>query len=613
MSLVFLPRQMVVDTAGNPRVGLKVNVYQSGTTTPITTYSDAGFTTPNTNPVVSDANGFLPAIYINPAVNSTYKFTITDANDVLIYSEDNIPALGFTASDVGATLYPRSAGEIAASVTPSDYRYPVGHVHRYGASGDGSTNDLTAVTRAFSVLVQEGGGKIEFAEGRTYNLGTIADASAILIEIEGLENCTIEGNGAELLTNTTVQSSSAIPKIIEITDPNRLVFRNLRFRDTGTDTSVDTRGPRCLSFTASGASDCGDIVLENVVATDMVQLFDTFFTAASTGRVRNISLVNCRATDCYYGIACREQGDYLSAVNFVAENCRRAYFAYGVTGHDVDLKISHDGVSPGANACVLVKRFVFDTKCIKIRASFHGTCTEYGGFVVLETQPTSGTAPALIDDVDIDLHLSDATLEIDTIPVRIRAYNEAGVLQSTTDDRFDRISIRGNFGAWLPSTATNPILIESTQNSEGRLSIGADLFDAFMRQAQQFPGFAVRVGPNKELRTKYGDITASAMTIPLSDYDGEAFALKVRAYMLDSEDATSGQNATYREDMLIGYNASGGGVTLQVTQNLLTVYQGTPETITYAGSDENVTLTFSNYSGAAALARVEVEHLRAFL
>lgn len=54
-------------------------------------------------------------------------------------------------STIGSYLYPRTAAEIGAGITPTQYHYPELNVKRYGATGDGSTDDITAITNALTV------------------------------------------------------------------------------------------------------------------------------------------------------------------------------------------------------------------------------------------------------------------------------------------------------------------------------------------------------------------------------------------------------------------------------------------------------------------------------
>ena len=51
------PKFQAFDSNGDPLSGGLVYTYESGTTTPKTTYSDRGLSTPNTNPVVLDSRG----------------------------------------------------------------------------------------------------------------------------------------------------------------------------------------------------------------------------------------------------------------------------------------------------------------------------------------------------------------------------------------------------------------------------------------------------------------------------------------------------------------------------------------------------------------------------
>jgi hypothetical protein len=61
----------------------------------------------------------------------------------------NAPLTSQGGSDGGP--YGRSVAEVSASVVPVNYAVPVGNVLRYGAIGDGHTDDRKAVTGALEV------------------------------------------------------------------------------------------------------------------------------------------------------------------------------------------------------------------------------------------------------------------------------------------------------------------------------------------------------------------------------------------------------------------------------------------------------------------------------
>ena len=93
MSLPVMPNPKVqfFDDNGDPLSGGKVYSYESGTSTPKATYSEATGTTENANPVVLDSRGEA-SIYLSGA----YKLILKDSDDVQIWSMDNISLMPYT-------------------------------------------------------------------------------------------------------------------------------------------------------------------------------------------------------------------------------------------------------------------------------------------------------------------------------------------------------------------------------------------------------------------------------------------------------------------------------------------------------------------------------------
>jgi len=152
MSRIFtLPRAVpIVSGAVSP--GCKANFFLTGTTTPTNTFTDSALGTPSTNPVIANAAGEFATIYLDPDV--VYKLTLDDTNDALIYTEDPIQD-ALTQANIGLIFYPRSAGEVSAGVTPTNFFEIYGNVKRYGADGGGSVDDTAALKAAIDVCEQD--------------------------------------------------------------------------------------------------------------------------------------------------------------------------------------------------------------------------------------------------------------------------------------------------------------------------------------------------------------------------------------------------------------------------------------------------------------------------
>lgn len=83
------PKFRAFDANGDPLSGGKLYAYAAGTTTPLQTYTTRAGDTPNTNPVVLNANGEAD---VWTATGVLYKFVLKDATDVTQWTVDNVPS-----------------------------------------------------------------------------------------------------------------------------------------------------------------------------------------------------------------------------------------------------------------------------------------------------------------------------------------------------------------------------------------------------------------------------------------------------------------------------------------------------------------------------------------
>lgn len=85
--LAPLPVQAFKDSNGNPLSGGQLYTYVAGTSTLLTTYTDATGTTPNTNPVILNSRGEC-GLWLTSGL--AYKLVLQDSYGVLIWSVDQV-------------------------------------------------------------------------------------------------------------------------------------------------------------------------------------------------------------------------------------------------------------------------------------------------------------------------------------------------------------------------------------------------------------------------------------------------------------------------------------------------------------------------------------------
>jgi len=86
-SLYHAPRAEAQDSAGGVLAGAKKFFYETGTSTPLDTFTTEALTTANANPVVADSAGRWAAIWLK---DQDYREVLKDSDDVVIWDHDPI-------------------------------------------------------------------------------------------------------------------------------------------------------------------------------------------------------------------------------------------------------------------------------------------------------------------------------------------------------------------------------------------------------------------------------------------------------------------------------------------------------------------------------------------
>jgi hypothetical protein len=111
--LIFaIPR--MTDANGDAASGAQVNFYQTGTTTPVTVYSDVGLSVAHPSPLVADSSGkFAQVFYGGP---TEVKAIIKDSDDNTLLQLDPCPLIVTTSSAAESITFSPVSGNAATDV-----------------------------------------------------------------------------------------------------------------------------------------------------------------------------------------------------------------------------------------------------------------------------------------------------------------------------------------------------------------------------------------------------------------------------------------------------------------------------------------------------------------
>jgi hypothetical protein len=262
---------VATDLTATYAVGRRVKLV--GATTGYATIASSSYSAPDTTINVTMDSGNVPTSLLTVSLGP-------DSNAAL------------SQSAIGSILYPRTAAEIAAGVTPTNYAYPPGDVRRYGAVGDGTTNSTTAlIAAAASVGV---GGSVTFEPSGVYMID--AD-TASGVHFSGKTKFVVEGNNATL----KVISGEAVTGgfgMMYFTNCQDFTVRNLIL-----DANRDGRTPaEAGAYNVVVQNSCARGLFDNVRAINAVidgWTVTTSVPATLSTYPTDITLRNCSADNCY--------------------------------------------------------------------------------------------------------------------------------------------------------------------------------------------------------------------------------------------------------------------------------------------------------------------------
>jgi parallel beta-helix repeat protein len=182
--------------SGVPLTGGLVYTYAAGTTTPQAAYTTSAGNVAHANPIVLDSAGRVPSggeIWITQG--QAYKFVVKTSTGVTLGTYNNIvgstdPANIYStfAASSGSSLvgYTQGGTSAVATTVQAKLRESVS-VKDFGATGDGTTDDTTAIQAAI-----DSGSTVYFPDG-TYLVST-AGSGAITRKTDPISHCLLLNN-----------------------------------------------------------------------------------------------------------------------------------------------------------------------------------------------------------------------------------------------------------------------------------------------------------------------------------------------------------------------------------------------------------------------------------
>jgi hypothetical protein len=243
-----------LDNAGEPLVEGKLYFYESGTTTPKTTFADINNSIPNTNPVLLSAAGRQPNIFFDGVA----KCILANNSDVQIAVRDPV---GETDTDFGDQWVATKIYSATDVVLGSD-----GTFYRSLINGNQNNNPVT--TTGYWTLLYS----VEWNQGITYQVGALVTYGGE--QYQSLQNSNLNQNPSTQPNYWVLLSFAWLATATYAEDQNAvgtdgILYTSLQNSNTGNDPAtspaywVGTSAAAAASATAAAASAAAALVSEN--------------------------------------------------------------------------------------------------------------------------------------------------------------------------------------------------------------------------------------------------------------------------------------------------------------------------------------------------------------
>lgn len=285
------------DLNGDPLSGGKIYTYVAGTTTPLVTYTDSTGLVANSNPVILNSRGEA-SVWLGDA---SYKFKLTTATDVEIWTIDNLSGPGAFSGPNGSSFigYTQGSANAVARTVESRLRDFVS-VKDFGAIGDGSADDTIAVTNAINYIASLGSGTARQDGGTVYFPNGSYKLTSEITMPAGRVN--IVGSGRKTVYPGAFVPSATSPATIFGVHGSRNLFKiyntsivapSFTFRDINVATlETGSRPTAAFGFDASGAFQ-RDFTFERVGVFGFTSGFDVYRSGVPNNAVGVIKIVDC--------------------------------------------------------------------------------------------------------------------------------------------------------------------------------------------------------------------------------------------------------------------------------------------------------------------------------